>query len=281
MKRISIVTPSFNQAAYVEETIKSVLGQGYGNLEYIVIDGASTDGSAGIIEKYRPQLAYFVSEPDTGHGNALNKGFRQSTGEIMAWINSDDMYVPWAFKTVSDIFEAHPEVNWLVGTPTHWNDKGAMIPAGRIFKNALDYLSGNYQWIQQESVFWRRSLWEKAGGYIDESYKLMVDGELWTRFFRHEPLWHAQCVLSGFRMYGGNRSKKFRAQVDAESKRAVEAMRPHIDADKLGPLRANYPILHYDFQRSCWVSSLARRVAGKPSPGNRPVQMADGESRGA
>src|SRR5262245_25856999 len=98
MKKISIVTPSFNQARFVEQTLKSVLDQNYPALEYIVIDGGSSDGSREIIEKYRPRLSYFVSEPDRGHGHALNKGFAKTTGEIMAWINSDDMYLPWTFK---------------------------------------------------------------------------------------------------------------------------------------------------------------------------------------
>src|ERR1700674_5632659 len=97
---ISIVTPSFNQARFVEETIHSVLDQEYPNLEYIIIDGGSTDGSVEIIEKYRPRIHCFVSEADSGHAHALNKGFAQTNGEIMAWINSDDKYLPWTLRTV-------------------------------------------------------------------------------------------------------------------------------------------------------------------------------------
>jgi Glycosyl transferase family 2 len=121
---------------------------------------------------------YFVSEKDSRHGNALNTGFRQSTGEIMGWINSDDKYLPWTFRTVADIFEQHHDINGITGINAWWNDKGAMIEAGNVYKNIFDFLAGNFTWIQQESVFWRRSLWNKAGGFINEDYRLMVDGEL-------------------------------------------------------------------------------------------------------
>ena len=168
--KISIVTPSFNQAAFVEDTLRSVLDQDYPHLEYVVIDGGSTDGSLEIIEKYKDRLHHFVSEPDTGHGNALNKGFAKTSGEIMAWLNSDDKYCPWTFRTVAEIFDAHPDVMWIAGCHGFWNDRGTLMSVQPQYKNIFDYAAGNYTWIQQETVFWRRALWDRAGGHISEDF---------------------------------------------------------------------------------------------------------------
>src|SRR5215204_5758135 len=110
LPKISIVTPSYNQAEFIEETILSVINQNYPNLEYIVIDGGSTDGSVEIIKKYEQYFSYWVSEPDKGHADALNKGFAKATGEVMAWINSDDKYFPWTFATVAEVYSQFPEV---------------------------------------------------------------------------------------------------------------------------------------------------------------------------
>jgi glycosyltransferase involved in cell wall biosynthesis len=164
LPKISIVTPSYNQGRFLEETILSVLDQGYPDLEYVLIDGGSGDDSVDIIKKYQQNLHYWVSEKDEGHGHAINKGFSRTTGEIMAWINSDDKYTPWSFKVVSEIFTQFPHVMWIVGFNSWWNSDGAMTGAARIQKKIYDYLLGNYAWIQQESVFWRRSLWDKVGG---------------------------------------------------------------------------------------------------------------------
>jgi glycosyltransferase involved in cell wall biosynthesis len=257
---ISIVTPSFNQAAFIEETLTSVLSQNYKNLQYIVIDGSSTDGSIDIINRYRSRLHYFVSEPDSGHGNALNKGFRRSTGEIMAWLNSDDKYLPWTLQTVADIFNQHPDVNWITGTQAWWNDRGAMLGTDNVYRDVRDFLTGNFRWIQQESVFWRRSLWIKAGGFINEDYRLMVDGELWTRFFLHDSLWHATCVLSGYRLHRGNRARMFDDDCEAEMSRAISAMRRHLaKSARAGSKGRSYPLLTYDHDQSLWVKRYRRR----------------------
>jgi glycosyltransferase involved in cell wall biosynthesis len=257
--KISVVTPSLNQAAFVEETILSVLGQNYENLEYVVVDGGSTDGTAAIIEKYRSRLHYYVSEPDSGHGNALNKGFRRTTGEVMAWINSDDKYTPWAFKAVADIFESFPDVNWITGLQGFWNAQGALVNVAPVFKNVEDFLAGKYEWIEQECVFWRRSLWEKAGGYIDESYRYMVDGELWCRFFALDRLWHANSPLAGYREHETNRGKLFRTDCIAEMNRAIEGLRARVDPAKLEAFERNYLLLHYDTARSIWLRLVLQR----------------------
>lgn len=198
--KISIVTPNFNGVQFLEETIESVLNQNYPNLEYIVIDGGSTDGSIDIIRKYESQLAFWVSEPDSGMYHAIQKGFENSTGELMAWINSDDKYHSGAFTIISEIFSNFQEINWLTAIPTAIDEKGRTIHTG-VGRNwsKYDFLTSDYKWIQQESTFWRRSLWEKAGRTFDLSLKYAADFELWLRFFRYEKLYTTKSLIGGFR----------------------------------------------------------------------------------
>lgn len=200
--KISIVTPNYNQAKYLEETILSVLNQGYPNLEYIIIDGGSTDGSVEIIKKYEDHLSYWESMPDKGMYDAIQKGFTRSTGEIMAWINSDDMYQSKSFFTVAEIFDKFEQVNWLLGFPSVYDAQGRIVECPHTMRqwSKYDVYIGQYRWIQQESVFWRRSLWEKSGSKIDISLKYAGDFELWNRFFRFDQLYVTTAILSGFRM---------------------------------------------------------------------------------
>lgn len=227
--KISIITPSFNQGQFLEETIQSVLDQNYPNLEYIIIDGGSTDNSVEIIKKYEQQLSYWVSEPDRGHGHALNKGFARATGEIMAWINSDDKYLPWTFETVAEVFTVLPEVEWIQGNPATWDEKGRLVTSRTGQKNLIDFLIGNYAWIQQESTFGRRSLWERSGGYIDEHYQYMIDGELWSRFFLSAELFRADRIIGGFRHHDSNRSRENLSLCRAEMETIVHKFRKDFD----------------------------------------------------
>ncbi len=205
LPKLSIVTTSFNQAAYLERTIQSVLGQGYPDLEYIIIDGGSTDGSQEIIRKYEKHLAYWTSEKDSGMYDGIRKGFERSTGEIMAWINSDDIYHAGAFFVVGEIFSRLPEVHWIQGIPSVIDEEGRIVLVKNFRKwSKYHYLLGDKDHIQQESTFWRRSLWEKAGGRLDTSLKLAGDYELWMRFFRHAKLHGVRTVLGAFRMRSKN-----------------------------------------------------------------------------
>ena len=235
--------------------MESIVSQGYPNLEYIVIDNLSTDHSLEIIEKYKHSLHYFISEKDSGHGNALNKGFSHSSGEIMAWLNSDDKYMPWTLQTVASIFSEHPDVNWIVGTNGLWNDKGALVSAQNIYKNIHDYLRGDFQWIQQESVFWRRSLWERAGGFINENFKLMVDGELWTRFFQLDRLYNVHCLLSGYRMHNSNRARDNYQAVLEEMYKAIGIMELEVKKN-ISSYPDDYLIITYDNNLSKWVKTV-------------------------
>jgi len=231
--KICVVTPSFNQADFLEETILSVLDQDYPDLEYVVIDGGSTDGSADIIHKYSNRLHYWVSEEDDGHAHALNKGFSRTSGEILAWINSDDKYLPWTFQMVAKIFAKFPNVNWLVGFNAFWNQDGVLTHAEKVRKNIYDFLLGDFEWIQQESVFWRRSLWEAAGGRVSQNYEFMVDGELWSRFFLIDDLYHVNCILSGYRNHSANRARQNYPAIVAELREIVDTMKQRCPPDVL------------------------------------------------
>jgi len=203
--KISIVTPSFNQSLFIEQTILSVINQNYPNLEYIIIDGGSIDGSVDIIKKYEKYLAYWVSEKDNGLYHALQKGFEKSTGEIMGWINSDDKYHPNSFNSIAEVFSSFKELNWVTGCLTQFDEQGRTINAYPSKKwSKYDYYTFNYEWIQQESTVWRRILWTKAGNYISTKLKFASDLELWLRFFRYDKLFVADFLIGGFRLRSAN-----------------------------------------------------------------------------
>lgn len=213
--KITVVTPSLNQGRYIESTILSVLNQGYPNLEYIIIDGGSTDNSLEIIDKYDSYIHYWCSEPDNGQYHAINKGFNHADGDIYCWLNSDDMFCPWALFTVAVIFMQLPEVRWV--TTIHkmlWDANGFCMRVDSIpgySKEAffdgryLPHRRRSFGWIQQESTFWRGDLWKEVGG-LNVEYSLAADFDLWTRFFRHAELYGVATPLGGFRVHEKQRT---------------------------------------------------------------------------
>ncbi|MDE3083967.1 MAG: glycosyltransferase [Verrucomicrobiota bacterium] len=214
---ISLVTPSFNQAPFLAAALDSVFSQEYPKLEYIVIDGGSTDGSRDIIASRADRLAWWCSETDGGLYDALNKGFARTSGEIMGWLNSDDLHSASALRTVGEIFARFPEVEWLASlAPMTWSPAGHCLGVTSIegFSREafLDgaYLPGaprHYGWIPQEAAFWRRSLWEKSGARLDASLKLAGDFELWTRFYQRTELVGTPAPLAGFRTHETQKSR--------------------------------------------------------------------------
>ncbi len=179
MTLVSIVTPSFNQSAYLEQTIRSVLEQDYPNLEYIVIDGASADGSADIIKKYSSRLAYWISEKDSGQADAINKGMRHAQGDIVAWLNSDDYYLPGAIKSAVAAFESNPQAVMVYGNMLGVDPKGQTTNQLRYRQLTLEDLLC-FQIIGQPAVFMRRVAFKKTGG-LDLNFHFMLDHQLWIK----------------------------------------------------------------------------------------------------
>jgi glycosyltransferase involved in cell wall biosynthesis len=200
--KITVITPVFNSARYLESAIRSVLSQGYPNLEYIIVDGESTDGSVAIITKYERQLAAWISEPDRGMYDALNKGFARSSGDLMGWISATDMLHAGSLFVVSSVFQTFPEVEWITGHPTGFTDEGMGAQILHLRRWArIPFLLGANRYIQQESTYWRRSLWERAGSRVDDSRRNGNDFELWVRFFRYARLYSVDALIGGFRSH--------------------------------------------------------------------------------
>jgi len=202
---VSIVTPSYNQAPFLEETIQSVLSQEYPNLEYIIIDGGSTDGSLEIIQRHAGRLAAWVSEPDQGQTDAINKGFGRARGEILAWLNSDDTYLPGAVSEAATYLQSHPEAGMVYGDANLINQQGEVI--GRFPARQTDYrrLRNGYVHIPQQAAFFRGDLWRRAGP-LDPSFYFAMDYDLWVRLARLAPLHYYPRLWANFRLHASGKS---------------------------------------------------------------------------
>ena len=203
LPKISIITPSYNQANFLEETILSVLNQGYENLEYIIIDGGSNDGSVEIIEKYESRLAYWVSEPDNGQTHAINKGFKIATGELVAWMNSDDVFEAGSFHEVAKLSLNYPKTDVFTADKIHINEQGKIIHTQRYGPYHLYTFANDKMAFCNQAAFWRSSVFSKIG-YLDENIQFAMDYEFFIRMglndltFKHSPsFWGRQRYYSG------------------------------------------------------------------------------------
>ena len=203
--RITVVTPSYNQAQFIEETIRSVLLQGYPNLEYIIIDGGSTDGSVEIIRKYEPWLTFWVSEEDRGQSHALNKGFRRATGEILAWLNSDDIYQPGALAEVAARFRAHPECGLIYADSRFIDDQSRPIRDIVTQQYGLESLVLSQEYLPQQSTFFTARAFAEQGA-LDEKLHYAMDFDLWLRLVTAYPYRRAAGVWSGFRLSASSKT---------------------------------------------------------------------------
>jgi glycosyltransferase involved in cell wall biosynthesis len=212
--KISVITPSYNQGQYLEETIRSVLGQGYPNLEYWIVDGGSTDNSVPIIKKYETWLTGWVSEKDTGQASAINKGFELATGEWIGWLNSDDVYQPNCLMTMASITSQYPEVDVCFGDKFSLNQDGS-----RYYYRAKDPTLENmipWQAFFSESTIWKKKIWD-SGTRLDESFSHYMDYDYFLRLVLDGRNFHYLPEFCAYwRLHDNSKSMKHKGRADAE-----------------------------------------------------------------
>jgi glycosyltransferase involved in cell wall biosynthesis len=199
---VSIVVPTYHQAQYIEQTLASIVGQNWPRLELIVIDGGSTDGTREIVERYPVQ--HFVSERDSGQGEAINKGFRLATGDVLAWLNSDDYYLPLTLARAIEALGDASKPQLIYGNTLLWyeQEQRAVVDRGRPFNREVLKHSA---YIIQPSAFWTRALWEKTGE-LDESMHFVLDWDWWLRASEHGELRYVDKTLSVYRIHPQHKS---------------------------------------------------------------------------
>lgn len=204
LPKVTIVTPSYNQAEFLEETMLSVLNQTYPNIEYIVVDGGSTDGSVDIIKKYEDRLAWWVSEPDNGQSDAINKGFRHATGDIYNWLNSDDLLYPDAVKIAVHFMQKNPQSEVVYGNRIIIDEKNRIFDAyepASLTKSIARFTIR----IPQETTFFTARIWKKVNG-LNESLHFSMDADLWFRFLNETTFFHIPVYLGAYRNHAGSKS---------------------------------------------------------------------------
>jgi glycosyltransferase involved in cell wall biosynthesis len=277
--RITLVTPVLNGARHLEAAITSVLGQGYPNLEYIIVDGGSHDGTLDLIRRQERSLAWWVSEPDRGMYDALNKGYARSSGEVMGWLSSTDLLHLGALFVVGGVFRDLREVEWLTGIPTALTEEGMTVGVGPLRRwTRPRFLLGANHYVQQESTFWRRSLWDRAGGRMDDSRTMASDFELWLRFFRHARLHPVRALVGGFRHH---RDSLWLQNQSECSRLCDEALWRELDRDDTGALLRSMGRMALRLHVLPGLGSAWERVVGRllhvlPGPDRPPVVWHDG-----
>ncbi|MDD5370406.1 MAG: glycosyltransferase family 2 protein [Anaerolineaceae bacterium] len=220
---VTIITPSFNQVAYLEQAIRSVLEQDYPNLEYYVMDGGSTDGSLEMIEKFAPRLAGWVSEPDRGQADGVNKGLARARGEIIGWLNSDDLYLPGAIASAVEALQAHPQAGMV------FSDVQAIDAAGRV-TNVMRYGDWGledlmtFHIIGQPGVFMRHSALQQVG-LLDLRYRFLLDHQLWLRLAQVAPMVHVKAIWAAGRFHPAAKNVAQAPRFGHEAYAIVEWMR--------------------------------------------------------
>lgn len=224
LPKISVVTPSYNKARFLEDCITSVLVQNYPKLEYFIFDGGSTDQSVVIIKKYEKQITFWVSEPDKGQSDAINKGFRMATGEIVAWLNADDFYLPGALAMVAEAYQNNPEASFYFGDGLRVDEAGqpksGFFPGGRVLFNREALIFGlNY--ILQPATFMNRAHLVKIN-YLDPTLHYVMDADLWIRLSQIAPPVPILAHLAASREYGATKTATGSFQRIEELRQVIE-----------------------------------------------------------
>lgn len=220
MTSVSIITPSFNQARYLEATIQSVLSQDHKELEYIIVDGASTDGSVEIIHKYADKLAWWVSEKDSGQAEAINKGLSRASGEIVAWLNSDDYSLPGAVSAAVRAFQENPDAVLVYGNMLAVDEHGGTINKLKYHQLTLEDLLC-FQIIGQPAVFMRREALERAG-LLDPTYHFLLDHQLWLRIALQGEILHVDETWAAARYHPEAKNRARASEFGREAFRILD-----------------------------------------------------------
>jgi glycosyltransferase involved in cell wall biosynthesis len=258
--KISIVTPSFNQASFLEETIRSVTSQGYPNLEYIVMDGGSTDGSVEIIRRHRERIAFWRSERDAGQSDALRQGFQRATGGILAYLNSDDTLEPGTLKMVGEYMATHPDVDLVYGNMNLIDAAGKYLYTAHPLLD-LRILVYENPFIPQQAMFWRRELYERVGG-VNPALRFAMDYELTLKFLLGRArVGKIRKVLANFRVHPDAKSSTIRDVMHSERNEILSRLYP-TDEGKLARLlkKVCYRCLRFCREPGSFISALKSRA---------------------
>lgn len=222
---ITVITPSFNQGRFIGETIESVLSQGVSNVEYLVFDAVSTDETVSVLSSYNGKITW-VSEPDRGQTDAVNKGLKAARGKIIGWLNSDDIYYPGAFSAVLEVFEQHPEVDVIYGLADHIDEKGNFLE--EYYNEEWDYdRLRDICFICQPAVFFRKSVVDQFGP-LDDSLNYCMDYEYWLRIGEKKPFFFLKQKLAGSRLYHDNKTLGAAVAVHREILQMFKKVHPPI-----------------------------------------------------
>ncbi len=251
---VTIVTPSFNQAGFIEATIQSVIAQDYQPIEHLVVDGGSTDGTLALLQNYQDHLSW-VSEPDRGQTDAINKGFRRAHGDILCWLNADDLLMPGAISTVVNYFQSHPQTAFVYGDALAADERGRSYGRrANVRPCDFDSLLRIGDFIVQPAAFWRMELWRQVGE-LDERWHYVLDYEYWIRTAQHYDLVYIPECLATERLYGS--AKTFRGGI--ERARELDAMPRRFGGDGI-PVRFR-PEVTATYLAQAWDDLKHRRWA--------------------